>query len=209
MRVAQAANASAAQVLGADSTNVVGELLRSLKSIGVKAEDSFEIAFNLACAAYSDDDTTAVNRYLRMADQRGHELLPEASLPPEVRSATYLICCAAPINLPTSSSLFRDCVASTAQHCSCALDALFCVQEVELELAVVQAQMAHMLVQQGKHAEALDRYLQLLALDLQYDIVTAALCTNNMLALKALTMDSVPKVRSTGMQACAHALPLC
>ena len=60
---------------------------------------------------------------------------------------------------------------------------------------MVHAQMAHLLAQQGKHAETLERYAQLMALDLQSDTVTAALCTSNMLALKAQTSESVPKVR--------------
>ena len=75
-----------------------------------------------------------------------------------------------------------------------------CLQELDTELAVVHAQTAHALAQQGKPADALERYTQILALDLQSDVVTHALCTSNSLALRAQADGSAPKVRLGAMR---------
>ena len=71
-------------MLGANGTGVLAGCLRSLKPVGVKAGDSFEIAFNLACAALADGDVPSAKRYLEQADQRGQDMLTEEGATPEV-----------------------------------------------------------------------------------------------------------------------------
>jgi hypothetical protein len=78
------------------------------------------------------------------------------------------------------------------------------VQDIDRELAVVHAQMAHVLSLQQQDTEALERLTQVLALDLQSDVATHALCTSNSLVLKAQACDTLPKVR---LSRCKRHLP--
>ena len=81
------------------------------------------------------------------------------------------------------------------------------VQEMDQDLAVVKAQRAYVLSQQGQPGACLDLLTQVLTLNLQSDVATHALCTSNALALRARQSDAVPKVRCLlghrGFQVCA------
>jgi dTDP-4-amino-4,6-dideoxygalactose transaminase len=71
---------------------------------------------------------------------------------------------------------------------------------MDAELAIVQAQMAHVASLQGQREEALQQYAQILALNLHSDLATQALCTNNHLVLRTQKADGVPKARRTSLQ---------
>ena len=74
-------------MVGGSGLGVLDEALRTLKAAGTKPEDSFEIAFNLACAALCGSDLTAAQQYLRIADRRGQEMLTDEGATQEVRTS--------------------------------------------------------------------------------------------------------------------------
>jgi hypothetical protein len=64
------------------------EAAETLKSAGVKADDGFEIAFNMACAAIAAGNLPAAQKFLDLADRRGQEVLLEEDASQDVRSHT-------------------------------------------------------------------------------------------------------------------------
>jgi hypothetical protein len=70
------------------------------------------------------------------------------------------------------------------------------VQEIERELAVVQAQKAYVESLLGNDSEAEELYRQVVSLDLQGDVATQITCTNNLLQLLAASNRPLPTVCS-------------
>jgi hypothetical protein len=85
----QATNAIAARVLAAPGPSVLGDGAQTLKAAGVKPEESFEIAFNMACAAIAAGELSTAQKYLDAADTRGQEMLLEENASQEVRFNLY------------------------------------------------------------------------------------------------------------------------
>ena len=82
----QATNAIAARVMTEDNVRQAPDAAKQiLKSAGMKAEDSFEVAFNVACAAVAAGDLVAADQLLDLADRRGQEVLMEEDASQEVR----------------------------------------------------------------------------------------------------------------------------
>jgi hypothetical protein len=70
------------------------------------------------------------------------------------------------------------------------------MQEIERELAVVQAQDAYLESVMGNRGKAEALYQQVLSLDLQGDLATQITCTNNLLQLLAASNKPLPSVCS-------------
>lgn len=69
------------------------------------------------------------------------------------------------------------------------------MQEMDAELAVVHGQQAHVAALTGRLAEAVEKYQAVLALNLQADVATHALCSNNAVTLRTQLAEAPPKVR--------------
>ena len=72
-------------MLAAADGGSLKESTADLRLVKVKAEDSFEVAFNMACAALSAGDLAAADTLLQLAETRGQLTLTEEGASQEVR----------------------------------------------------------------------------------------------------------------------------
>lgn len=81
----QATDAVAAQVAAQQPADALAAARRTLKAAGVKAEDGYELAFNVACAATAAGQLRDAEYFLDLADRLGQELLIGEDATQEVR----------------------------------------------------------------------------------------------------------------------------
>jgi thioredoxin-like negative regulator of GroEL len=84
--IMQASNMLAAIVVGGSAENNLQRSTTLLKQAGIESAASFEVAFNLACAAISSGQVSAARQLLESAAKKGHETLTAEGASQEVRS---------------------------------------------------------------------------------------------------------------------------